>query len=313
MEIKWLHDFLALSAEGNFRIAAAQRGVSQPAFSRRIQALEAWIGAPLIDRSSQPSQLTETGKLFLPVAQEIVDLAVTAQAEVQRRVLEENERMSFATLSSLAQIFIPGWLKNLRPLIDTNQFAVKTNFNEIEDYFAVLENNTLDFFVCYEEPGYKLNEDEVVFASLKLGVESLVPVVSPKSDGTPGWWLPGEPKGDIPCLHALSKRAPSPIRRHMESKYADHKFMSVYESSIAATLKAMAIEGFGLAWIPSAHIVDDLASGRLVRAAEPADDILVDITIYRCLKFSEPRVVKFWDILLQQQRRSTVTGRAASE
>ncbi|MFV2037177.1 MAG: LysR family transcriptional regulator, partial [Paracoccaceae bacterium] len=153
-----------LSAEGNFRIAADQRGVSQPAFSRRIQALEAWIGAPLFDRTSQPSQLTQAGKLFLPVAQKIVDLAEAAKADVQTQVLEEKERMSFATLSSLAQIFIPGWLKNLRPLIDTNQFVVKTDFDEIEDYFAVLEKNTLDFFVCYEEPGHKLNEDELVFA-----------------------------------------------------------------------------------------------------------------------------------------------------
>ncbi|MFV2034828.1 MAG: LysR substrate-binding domain-containing protein, partial [Halocynthiibacter sp.] len=134
---------------------------------------------------------------------------------------------------------------------------------------------------------------------LKLGVETLVPVVSPKSDGTPSWWLPGEPSGEIPCLHTLSERTPSPIRRHMQSKYGTHKFKSVYESSIAPTLKAMAIEGFGLAWIPSAHIVDDLASGRLVRAAEPKDDIVVDITIYRCLKYSEPRVEKFWKILLQ--------------
>ena len=75
MEIKWLKDFLVLNCEGNFRIAAKLRHVSQPAFSRRIQALEAWIGTPLINRNSKPSQLTEAGELFLPVAQEIVDLA----------------------------------------------------------------------------------------------------------------------------------------------------------------------------------------------------------------------------------------------
>lgn len=42
MEIKWLKDFLVLNNTGNFRIAAEQRCVLQPAFSRRIQALEAW-------------------------------------------------------------------------------------------------------------------------------------------------------------------------------------------------------------------------------------------------------------------------------
>jgi LysR family transcriptional regulator, hypochlorite-specific transcription factor HypT len=51
MDTKCLIDVLVLRSEGNFRIAAEQRGVSQPAFSRRIQALEAWVGAALIDRA----------------------------------------------------------------------------------------------------------------------------------------------------------------------------------------------------------------------------------------------------------------------
>jgi LysR family transcriptional regulator, hypochlorite-specific transcription factor HypT len=302
MEIKWLKDFLALSSEGNFRIAAQLRGVSQPAFSRRIQALEAWVGAPLIDRGTQPSQLTGAGNLFLPVAQKVVDLVDAGKRDVKNQIREDRERMSFATLSSLAQIFLPGWLKELRPLTNTSQFIVKTNFDTIEDYFAVVEENTLDFFVCYEEPDHKLNNDAAVFASLKLGNETLVPVVSPKSDGTPSWWLPDKLNVPIPCLHTFSERTPSPIRRHMEGRYGHHEFKPVYESSITPTLKAMAIEGFGLAWIPSAHIVDELASGKLVRAGETADDILVDIVIYRCLKYNEPRVQKFWSALLQQQK-----------
>ncbi len=61
----------------------------------------------------------------------------------------------------------------------------------------------------------------------------------------------------------------------------------------------MAIEGFGLAWIPNAIVREDIANGRLVRAAKPEDDILVDIMIYRCLKNSEPRVKNFWNILLK--------------
>jgi len=309
MEIKWLKDFLTLNSEGNFRIAAGIRGVSQPAFSRRIQALEVWLGAQLIDRSTQPSQLTEEGKLFLPVAEKIVNLVDTSKQDIQERIHEDNKRMTFAALSSLAQIFIPGWLKDLRSLTDTNQFVVKTDFDNTEDYFAALEENYLDFFICYELEDHKLNEDELLYDSLKLGVETLIPVVSPKSDGSPSLWLADKPTGPIPCLHSLSERSPSPIKRHMQEKYGYHEFKSVYETSISSTLKAMAIEGFGLAWIPSAHIVDALDSGILVRACEPADDILVDIVIYRCLKHKEPRVKKFWGVLLQQM----ITPASSSE
>ncbi|MFN7887734.1 MAG: LysR family transcriptional regulator, partial [Betaproteobacteria bacterium] len=39
MESKWLEDFVALVETRSFSRAAQQRFVSQPAFSRRIQAL----------------------------------------------------------------------------------------------------------------------------------------------------------------------------------------------------------------------------------------------------------------------------------
>ena len=64
MNLIWLEDFLALAATGNFSRAAEDRHSSQPAFSRRIRALEEWLGAELFDRSTQPAQLTEVGEWF---------------------------------------------------------------------------------------------------------------------------------------------------------------------------------------------------------------------------------------------------------
>ena len=48
MELDWLKDFLALAEQKNFSRAADIRNVTQPAFSRRIRALEDWIGTPLL-------------------------------------------------------------------------------------------------------------------------------------------------------------------------------------------------------------------------------------------------------------------------
>ena len=44
IETKWLYDFLTLEKCRNFSQAAVSRNVSQPAFSRRIRALEQAIG-----------------------------------------------------------------------------------------------------------------------------------------------------------------------------------------------------------------------------------------------------------------------------
>lgn len=306
MELKWVKDFLALSAVGNFRLAAQQRSVSQPAFSRRIQALEAWIGAPLFDRARQPSQLTPAGRLFLPRAREITELADTAKQDVRTLVLEDKERMRFSTTSSLAQTFMPSWLKSLQSSIVADQFVVKTEYGTIVDYFSALEDNSVDFLICYEDPNNRVQLNDSVFQSLKLANETLVPVISPDDQGAPRWWLPDRPSDPIPCLHTLTKGSASPVRYHMKSKYGHLTFKSVYESSISPTLKAMAVEGFGLAWVPSAFVADDLAAGRLVRAAEQADDIVVDIVIYRCAQTTEPRVEKLWKVLMQQENGQVV-------
>ena len=51
MEFTWIEDFIALSACESFSRAAEMRGVTQPAFGRRVRALEEWIGGPLFDRT----------------------------------------------------------------------------------------------------------------------------------------------------------------------------------------------------------------------------------------------------------------------
>jgi DNA-binding transcriptional LysR family regulator len=312
MELKWLKDFLALSALGNFRMAAQQRSVSQPAFSRRIQAIEAWIGTTLIDRSGQPSQLTEAGRVFLPVAQRIVDLAEAGKEDVQTLVREDKEKIRFSTLTTLAHVFMPSWLKSLQPYIVADQFIVRTEYDTVADYFAAVQDNSVDFFICYEDPRNRLFNNDSVFASLKLGEATLVPVISPDDKGAPRWWLPDSPTGPIPCLHTLVENSPSPVRYHMASKYSHLTFKSVYESSSAPTLKAMAIEGFGLAWIPSAYVAADLALGRLVRAADPVDDLFVEINIYRSTKHDKLRVERFWQVLVQQKARARDAVKANS-
>ena len=54
METKWLEDFVSLAETRSFSRSAQLRHVTQPAFSRRIQSLEAWAGSDLVDRSSTP-------------------------------------------------------------------------------------------------------------------------------------------------------------------------------------------------------------------------------------------------------------------
>ncbi len=298
MELKWLEDFLSLCDTGNFRVSSERRCISQPALRRRIRTLENWVGAELIDRSGQPVKLTNAGEMFKPVALEIVQQAYQSRNDIKTQIGVDEGKIRFSTVSTLAQFFVPGWLKNLQSTIEPQSFSVRTDFGGVDDYLRAVEDGSVDFFICYEDPSGTIYNYTEKFASLALGTETLVPVVSPDRKGNPGYWLPtAEPGSSIPYLHTNSRPSLWPIKHHLETLYGDLRFVPVYESSIATAIRAMIIEGYGVAWIPKSIVADDLKNGRLMRAAPERDDIALHIKIYRYEQNSEPRTDKFWQAI----------------
>lgn len=72
MRMEWLEDFLHLAETQSFSQSAADRRVTQPAFSRRIRDLEIFVGAPLVDRTTFPTTLTPAGLVFRKTAEQVV-------------------------------------------------------------------------------------------------------------------------------------------------------------------------------------------------------------------------------------------------
>lgn len=64
MKIEYFREFLVLAACLNFRVAAEQLYITQPALSRHIAELEQSLDVPLFERSTQSVSLTPAGKLF---------------------------------------------------------------------------------------------------------------------------------------------------------------------------------------------------------------------------------------------------------
>jgi DNA-binding transcriptional LysR family regulator len=93
MELHQIRYFLALARSLNFTRAAEQCNVTQPALTKAIQKLELELGGVLIHRERQLTQLTDLGKLVLPM----LERAYTA-AESVRTSAEEFQRKEIAPL-----------------------------------------------------------------------------------------------------------------------------------------------------------------------------------------------------------------------
>jgi len=74
-----LRVFLVAAETLNFSVAAKRLHMTQPSVSQHIQALEQQFGAELFVRSGRRICLTEAGSVLIPMAEEMVSMAMRAQ------------------------------------------------------------------------------------------------------------------------------------------------------------------------------------------------------------------------------------------
>ncbi|MEX4002051.1 LysR family transcriptional regulator [Paraburkholderia sp. EG285A] len=72
VELTWLEDFVAVGKLCSFSKAAEVRHATPTAVCRRVKALEAWYGAPLVDRATYPITLTAAGISLLDVGERLL-------------------------------------------------------------------------------------------------------------------------------------------------------------------------------------------------------------------------------------------------
>jgi DNA-binding transcriptional LysR family regulator len=63
---------------------------------------------------------------------------------------------------------------------------------------------------------------------------------------------------------------------------------------MSAGLKAMALAGCGVGWIPESLVANELQSGQLVIAGDPSWHLPTEIRVYRASARCRPAVERFW-------------------
>ena len=89
MDIRRLRYFVAVAEELHFTRAAERLGMRQPPLSAQIRGLEKELGTPLFHRGIRGVKLTESGKLLLDEARDILQRVERARVLVQRRARGE--------------------------------------------------------------------------------------------------------------------------------------------------------------------------------------------------------------------------------
>jgi LysR family transcriptional regulator, hydrogen peroxide-inducible genes activator len=100
--------FIALASSKNYSIAAEQCNVSQPALSMAIKKMEEDLDLMLIDRKSNPINLTEKGELIAQQAIKILDeLSLLEKLASELHQDKLNGSITLSIIPTLAPYIIP--------------------------------------------------------------------------------------------------------------------------------------------------------------------------------------------------------------
>jgi LysR family transcriptional regulator, hypochlorite-specific transcription factor HypT len=282
METKWLEDFVSLAETRSFSRSAQLRHVTQPAFSRRIQALEAWAGTDLVDRSSYPTRLTTAGETLYAQSLEMLQALQSTRAMLRGHSAAGQDVIEFAVPHTLAFTFFPAWVSSLREKFG----PIKSRLIALNVHDAVMRlvEGGCDIFIGYHHASQPFQLDADRYQMVTLGEETLAPYCRPDANGEPLFRLPGRPGQPLPYLGyapgAYLGRVTDLILK--QSSTAIH-LDRVYETDMAEGLKVMALEGHGLAFLPYSAVKKELRARKLVGAAPGLEglEMAMDVRAYR--------------------------------
>ncbi len=283
METKWLEDFVSLAETRSFSRSAVLRHVTQPAFSRRIQSLEAWAGADLVDRSSYPTRLTPAGETLYAQSLEMLQALQNTRAMVRGHTAAGHDVIEFAVPHTLAFTFFPAWVSSLRESFG----AFKSSLIALNVHDAVLRmvEGSCDVLIAYHHPSQPIQLDADRYEMVSLGQEVVAPYAKADEAGAPIFRLPGQATALLPYLgYAPGAYMGQLVELILKQSSVPIHFDRVYETDMAEGLKAMALEGHGIAFLPHSAVRKELRAKRLVSAA-PAGmkglEVTMDVRAYR--------------------------------
>lgn len=290
MDLGWLESFLALVEHGSFTRAAEAQHLSQPAFSRRIRALELWFGEELVDRSTFPVALTPAGaKVRAGAVQTVAGLA-SVRDEVRGRRRTPRDAVRVSVTHTLATTFFTEWWARC-----SDQWPVPCVLlpsNTLDGYDALLHGGC-DLLLAYADPADPPNLPDSDVEWVVVAVDRLAPFSSVTGERV-AFTLPGAQGSPVPMV----THGPGAFLGRVTDRILHERrlFVSpVMQSDFTSTLAAFVGAGVGVGWLPELLVAPGVAEGRLRRLGDPSLTALLEVRLYRVRQERiSPLAAKIW-------------------
>lgn len=294
MDLNWLRDFECLARTLNFTRASDERNITQSAFSRRIKALESWVGLPLVNRATYPVQLTDAGQQFLPVA-----LGAISQLSESRQSLRDADRgdsrfIRFSVLHTISVNYLAARIEELQHQIP--ELRTRVVSDSLSTCCELLVEGVVDVMLCYYHHSVSPVIDKAAFARKDLLTERLIPVAAAKPASTKGWNLARQ---DGPPIPYLAYERSSFLGMVVEATVGRQPLNAetIYVDGLVETIKRRLLTGSGFAWMPETAISAELAEGTLVPIGDDAWSATLTIAALSNPANFDQTTQKLWELL----------------
>lgn len=299
MQLKWLEDFIVLAQERSFTRAAELRHVTHPAFGRRIRALEAWAGTPLVERGSGgPVTLTSAGQSFLETAGHLARSLTQSHEELQSLAGRQARTVTLATGRTLARTVVADWLVRLQPILQGGELCIRTR--ALADTVGMLERNEADFSLVYHHPALAIRLDARQFTHLTVASDRLVPVSRATAQGQALHRF-GPDATRVPYLaYAPQLALGRLVEDHLAHNPHAPRLQRVVECDSADAHYEYVQKGLGVAWLPWSMVFADCKAQRLALAGDARMEVRFDVRLYRPKRRLGPLAEALWKALAQR-------------
>lgn len=295
MQLKWLEDFIALAGERSFTRAAELRHVTHPAFGRRIRALEAWAGTPLVEAGAGPVRLTPAGQAFLDTAEQLARNLVQSHEELQTIAGRQARTITLTTGRTLARTVVADMLVRLRPLLKGCEMRIFTR--ALADAVGDLQRGEADFSILYHHPALVVPLDGRQFAHLTLSTDRLVPVSRTDAQGAPVFRLATQGDAVPHVAYARSLALGRLVEDHLANHAAAPRLQRLVECDSPDAHHEYVLKGLGVSWLPWSLVHADVRAKRLAAAGDKRMEIKFDVRLYRPKRRLGPMAEALWSAM----------------
>src|SRR5579875_3210565 len=243
--------FTRVAESGSFSAVAREMGATQPAISRQVAALEEYLGARLIQRTTRSLTLTEDGRDLLGHARRVLDAVEETEAAIGRRRASPSGLVRLSTSVTFGRLYVVPRLPRLLDRYPDLQVELS-----LSDGVVDLVSHGIDVAIRLGEVA------DTSLVARRIGASTRVVVASAEYLEEHGEPQHPEALAEHQCIIFVGSATPNEWHFDGEQGPITVRVDGRFRTDSGEAVREAVLSGLGVSMLPAWLFPEELATGR---------------------------------------------------